>query len=617
MGKWKKTTFESDTLLQRIKPERSSVFWWLGAGGVFVLCYLLTLSKQVDGTSVTWENIFEIGAQNPWHYLLELAISAVMICLLAHLHPRKDTAARFLLMLLPGLLLFFSAFPAAFTFDSMWYHQYELILLGRMPFSEWDIIRGFGFPLFLVIIHKLFGTTLLGVRSAMFLCYLLFQFFGLRFLTESGKEPKKNPVIFGFYTFLIVFNPLLLCVFHVCLTEFLAATLSMIALYYAWKWSKIPAERGEIWRHIRYGLFFSADLILLYQIKQPFALGALIPVFAAVMLRLMRRFGRKEILTCIGVMGGAVAALVVSLVAWSALLNHLGAYGDGAQIEPKLSYMVHFAKEMPVSQKSETEILSDPLLSEEEKAFCLSDEVGGSVFYTVSDWGGNVVDRVILHQEAQEATEEEQAAFYWEQWRENPEWMLSSYFRKYLGIWNILDVNSNAEEGKRFYPETKLESGYGYESWIYYYRCFRTPEAGENLLDTFGELMDNPDLASMIETYTSTYAIPQMARTYIEFASLIFANISFRLVGIFAPFGCVIGLWGILKRKKKSLPETQMPFLLMAVSGLAFSSGLLHIVGTAAIDRYMMPAYALAAVGIIVWICDLASSKKETNRDCR
>ena len=60
-----------------------------------------------------------------------------------------------------------------------------------------------------------------------------------------------------------------------------------------------------------------------------------------------------------------------------------------------------------------------------------------------------------------------------------------------------------------------------------------------------------------------------------------------------------------------------MPFLLMAVSGLAFSSGLLHIVGTAAIDRYMMPAYALAAVGIIVWICDLASSKKETNRDCR
>lgn len=615
MVRWRKATFESEDILRRIKPERSSAFWWLGAGGVFVLCYFLTLSKQVDGAAVTWENIFEIGAQDSLHYLLELVIAVAMICLLARLHPRKDTAARFLLMLLPGLLLFFSAFPAAFTFDSLWYHQYELILLGQMPFSEWNVIRGFGFPLFLVIIHKLFGATLLGVRSAMFLCYLLFQFFGLRFLTESGKEPKKNPVIFSFYTLLVVFNPLLLCMFHVCLTEFIAATLSMAALYYVWKWSKIPAEKETIWQHIRYGLFFSVDLVLLYQIKQPFALGVLVPVFAAVMLRLLRRFDCREILTCVGMMGGITAVLAVSLATWSTFLDLVGAYGKGAQIAPKLSYMVHFSEEMPVSEKSDREIQSDPLLSEEEKAFCLSDEVGGSVFYAVSDWGGNIVERVILRQKAQEATGEEQTAFYWEQWRENPQWMISSYFRKYLGIWDILKVTSNAEEGKRFYPETKLESGYGYESWVYYYRCFRTPNEGENLLDTFGNLIDNPNLANLIEAYTSTYTIPQMARTYIEFSSLSFANLSFRLMGIFAPLGCVIGLWGIVKRKKKSPPETQTAFLLMAVSGLAFSSSLLHIVGAAAIDRYMMPSYALAAAGILIWLCDAASGRRKTDED--
>ena len=153
-----------------------------------------------------------------------------------------------------GLILItmiFFTYKITITYDSSHYLWLTSLLTQYGDFSTWDVARSIVFPLFIRVSNMLFGYNTSGLLMGMYIfyitmlgtCYFIYKD------TVKNEEclSKKMKWIFGIlFCILIAINPIIFGYYHVVLTEFFAATFSVLGCYLSWKWMNIDFKENKI-----------------------------------------------------------------------------------------------------------------------------------------------------------------------------------------------------------------------------------------------------------------------------------------------------------------------------------------------------------------------------------
>lgn len=207
---------------------------------------------------------------------------------------QRENNKKIVLILLTVLLstffvyIWFSFLPTIVA-DSVGYYSYMDILRGERAISEWNYLRGPSFPLILYTIFTVFGDTPLGFLFGslffwilcVFLCLWLFKLVGV---IEKGVSCK---FVFFLILFLLILNPLIIGFYHAMLTEFVACTLTILAIFLSYRWIDLPVS--NIRSALFYMILFPALAVILWFLKQPYLFCLLIPLSLAFILGLIRK----------------------------------------------------------------------------------------------------------------------------------------------------------------------------------------------------------------------------------------------------------------------------------------------------------------------------------------
>ncbi len=222
------------------------------------------------------------------------------------------------------LTVLFFALPVFLAPDSSSYLNNARVLEGRLPFSEWDSLRGPVLPVLLRLGFGLFGDSAAGaaplmygvylcyVASALYLCYLL----GLS--QRLGKPPT-----WGLCTVFLFANPTVLTYAHYVLTEFFALALALPAFCAVVKTQQLlrrPGARQWAVRLWRYGLVIAAS-VALYALKQMFFVFAAVPFLLSELILLCGHFSWKRLAAGALALAALCAAVPLWSMAWDASLK--------------------------------------------------------------------------------------------------------------------------------------------------------------------------------------------------------------------------------------------------------------------------------------------------------
>lgn len=168
-------------------------------------------------------------------------------------------------------------YPPIFTFDSSYYFWYVDILNGNIPFENWDLVRGFIFPLVLKITTDLFGQNLLSIKILLSFFHILLFTTGSYLVIKSCQPlPKRweKWIIFSVFVF-VALDPLVLGFYHAVLTEFLASYLAVLSSLLAFLLVKYVGDKPKMFFLLA---GFTLIVFIAWQLKQPYVGAGLFPL---------------------------------------------------------------------------------------------------------------------------------------------------------------------------------------------------------------------------------------------------------------------------------------------------------------------------------------------------
>lgn len=226
-----------------------------------------------------------------------------------------------------GLILItmiFFTYKITITYDSSHYLWLTSLLTQYGDFSTWDVARSIVFPLFIRVSNMLFGYNTSGLLVGMYIfyitmlgtCYFIYKD------TVKNEEclSKKMKWIFGIlFCILIAINPIIFGYYHVVLTEFFAATFSVLGCYLSWKWMNIDFKENKI-KYIIYTVILSILVAIAWHLKQPYVGTVLFPILISAVLSFIRNTNVKNLLQRFITVLSCVIILFGSMKLWNFVL---------------------------------------------------------------------------------------------------------------------------------------------------------------------------------------------------------------------------------------------------------------------------------------------------------
>lgn len=213
------------------------------------------------------------------------------------------------------LAAIYFSLPAIVTFDSAHYHTFIPILEGRVPFAEWDIVRGPVFPTLLFISKLLFGFGSHGFVTFSGLWYLTTVALAFSLLRTHLGGSGLSWFLVVFATVLFGADPLIIGYYHTVLTEFVAATIFVVSIGVALTWIKLDTSRDRL-KFWMVNIWFAVALPLSYLLKQPYVTAAALPLCGAFLASLITtpcvRGLRNRTITLVL----SFASLIVGIALW-------------------------------------------------------------------------------------------------------------------------------------------------------------------------------------------------------------------------------------------------------------------------------------------------------------
>lgn len=333
-------------------------------------------------------------------------------------------------ILLILLVIIFFSFSIILTYDSGHYLSYVSIFEDTAPASSWDIVRGPIFPLIIQISNTLFGKTSTGILICTFLFYLSFAGICYIMCKDISKNYKHKKSIQFTTLFLIILNPLIFGYFHVLLTEFVAITIAMLNILFAYKWIFIDYLKDKK-RSILYLIYFIVATIFCWHLKQPYIVIAITPIIIASIISFTKDKNKINILYRLATILLSIIFLFISIFMWDKILDRM-------QVDK-------------TTERDSTSILSKQL----------------STTYKITDPDSTIIKEFF----------------------KNPGKIIGTYFINYCSLSSLCKVTS--EDGVNYISTNTIEPIYMYENTAIGYATYNRTENLFQMNDNMQVLASN------------------------------------------------------------------------------------------------------------------------------
>ncbi len=474
-----------------------------------------------------------------------------------------------------SLVFFYFSFLTAVTTDSTIYFRYLEILKGNLPLGEWDVVRGPTMPIIIYTITKIFGDNTLGFTFGTFVFFLIaittaYKIISNILLTQSNKTIKT--VTWILFILLFVFNPLIIGYYHLMLTEFVAMTFALITVFLSIKWISIDPLKEKT-KFVIYFIVFLLLSISMWFLKQPYVVVALIPIFLATILSILKLRNRANTLLKILVFIFCVIGVVGSIRIWDQTLLKKGNIASEQEAEGYLAGgLIHAVSNFREIERGENESYRK--------------------YEVLSAFRNRPVDTLVIPDIAEDPVSMKDTLLFLKTVTvKYPEKVAMSYVANYASLINLFPYYyKSLNPQKRFFRPGELRAENENLGLAIYFRDSTFLGGATKKRDNMSQYeMGNPTKAlSPVVTKTLTSLLP----IYLLTATLLIAPVSFVVLSII-----YLTNKSVRKGKKSLLYESLI--LLFGFSSLHVLS---HAISGATVDRYSIVAYPTAIVGTILLI---------------
>ena len=507
------------------------------------------------------------------------------------------------------------------TYDGAYYHSYLGYFNGLYPFSNWDAVRGPGFPLILLIIIKLFGDTGFGVLFGLYLfeiSFIILSYYVIkRVLNENNYDvPNYIKVLF---ILLIILNPYIVGYSHSLLTESIIPLFYILVGIICLNIYKLKYKDDKN-KYLIESTLLCLLSVIIYLIKQPYAPAAWMAIFITAILsgiyfKSIRVFFSKSLIFVI-----AIVMTIVSVNGWNLFLKANGKIDE----KTTTGLISGFTNGMPYHFKKQQldDYCSDNILNyykfNEEDSNKISELILESNdntswcsfvdIYNVYDLEMNYIESDALFKPKGYITIGETIKYLLRMYINHPILSFHSYYKNYLAIVDLVNV-------------TDIFSDY-------------TPNGGI----TYDVSRENDGIAMSIYfvgvsnvfwNHQENYVFPEHFPGYPPDTMKDYVNVTtnnshvstlFKLVEPLAKFtfkflmSCsllffIYGLINYIKHGKK-----QIYFVMILFSGMAVVSTVFNALYAANIDRYIYANYTLMLIVLLLTLINKKDLLKEVKK---
>lgn len=507
-----------------------------------------------------------------------------------------------LLFILISATYVFFQYKLIFFPDSQVYYSLADMILGKSSFSNWNLDRGFGFPLIIAIWSKLFGDTSKGLLIGCFTCYL-FLILGLGYLLQKfmkKNEVKNKGLFFILYLLLIVYNPLIIGYHHTLLTEAVMPGIFLLVIFLCLKWYNVTYKENKK-MYIFLTILFVLLATFIWFIKQPYAPTFYMAIFVTAILvgiryKSWKVFGKRMITVIL-----CLLFMTLSIIGWNFFISR----ADVSANNRNYSYLndgilsglgVYYEKEEKDTFCNEEYIENlnlNPKEKEKIKELKYQQENWCShlAIYKIKDKDKRDIATEVIISKGESISLKDNVLFLIKNIIKHPTLVMKSYFYNYLAIADIQErqINGIYRSSLEYSPNVVGENG---SNGIY-----------ALTLDNETVISASEPVFQKFNTSTTPSNIDLLN------ILLIHNSLCFYLYKIGVLLAFPIGIYSFIEFCKK---KSKTYFMLTLLSLTSFMDAFFHTVMGAIIDRYVYPVYPLMLFVILLLFMENKVEKEKT-----
>lgn len=507
----------------------------------------------------------------------------------------------------------FMQFTLLIRVDSSVYYKYLDYFKGKTSFAFWDTTRGFGFPLILFLITRLFGDSINGVLVGFLLFYLGMIYCAIKIVFTLIKENnliKSQSKYWIFFIIFFLFNPLIIGYSHIMMTEAVIPCLYMLTAFLCLKWNKVYLRQNKR-KFISYAIIFIFLGILIWFIKQPYiitywSLLCFSAILSGIYHKNIKIFCQKAI-----VLVFCFLFTLLSINCWDIFLKingkqsniHLSNLDSISNTNIfsnnlTLGYSYHY-KRVYKNEFCSVEYMNALKLNKANKKKIIHLIKNNNSWcdylsvFNIYDMKGIYKETDIIVQKNSRINLIESLSFYLKSILKHPILMADSYYHNYLAI---LDFENLKEGVSEYVPTGMIDSEVKRENQGIGYGVFYDGQSNcwwklseedairySNMkvdMSQYEDFLHPSDIATLMKILSKFSDITFMFFLYFSFPIFIYGFILF------------------LKKKNHSY------FMITILSGASFFNIWFHVMMDAIIDRYCYPVYPLMLLCVIIMLMD-------------
>lgn len=501
-----------------------------------------------------------------------------------------------LIIILILITIFYLSVPVFIYPDSIVYYETANIILGLIPFSKWNIVRGPTMALIQYPFYKIFGNNEFSLRICICFFFLIMILTIYNFINkeinkniEKQAQKKYKMIIYTIFILLIIINPIIYGYYHSLLTEFAATTISIVNLLMVIKFKNIKKISNK--KYILILVYTCFIFSFAWFLKQPYFTISFFPILTLLFLNAKNKTNRLKTILLFII---PIITLLVSINSWKNFISNKGVdYENGNNNSYYINKAIidgntNYEKQMSDEFYNIEYIKNNTILSDKEKETIikkLENNNKNYIIYYVHDLNNKVIDAEIFYYDKNQFSVTEAIKFTLIAFIKNPIIVTDSYISNYLASINVYV----SDRGNDYYRPVKSITNFNGEN-----SSIGLAYLGETQ-NNF-KWFDSENLKNLNSEYKSEkYTILEKIYSYPYL-------ILFKLMYLILPFFWLYLLIKILKKQRQY--ETTFIFITFV-----FMHTLFHVATGAIIDRYIYVTYPAYICGIMTYILTIKGSK--------
>jgi hypothetical protein len=483
-----------------------------------------------------------------------------------------------LLILLGASVAVYFLFPLIITFDTAHYLEHVNILKGLVPLETWDVARGPLYPIILFLGEKILGDSSQAMLILLYICFwiLILYTYKIGELFFVDRKVLKIGIIIG-----LIFNPIILGYYHTLLTEPIAMSICILALYYLLLYVRKPSEYlCNNKKFLTLWCIIGIIICALWNIKQPY-------ISVVILIIICISFFNKSYFTFKKISVMIVCTLFPLLIItnmWNGFIDKcIVTYNtertNNALISKQItSGLIYFELNKVTDKVNYEEIVNE--LKEDE------------ILYKITSSNREDSKLVILDEEL---SIKSSVKYFFSCMKYDPMLVFKGYIDSYLGIINFYEAeHTNDLSSVIINKEVSLLRAK--ENDIIAYRISRIDDKTSNIFYM------NENLYKNVKKYKYEGEVSQISVNIIRLLMPIH-NIIFTMLGLISPF---ILIYKVFKYRRNNALLDKLIIMLTMVHTMYIS---IYSSLAGVIDRYVFISYVLLYIGIMILILDKISKK--------